>query len=359
VLSWLEPHEQGMSLRFSTLGDHDWADPTTVARGEDWFVNWADFPSVEPITQSLWAAHWLVRQPENRPRTPYAYDVSIAISEDAGVTWGEPLSPHTDDTPTEHGFVSLYPAGAGVGALWLDGRNMTADGGAMTLRSAVINPEGQLHARLTSEGLVDPLVCDCCQTDVAVGSKGPVAVYRDRSILSTEEIRDIHVSRLVDGSWQPGTPVADDGWRISGCPVNGPAIDANGAHVAVAWFTGANDKPRVRLVHSVDGGGHFSEPADISGIRPMGRVDVVAMADGGAVVSWLRRSTPQEAELCVREVSADGALGPVHVIARTATARPSGFPQLQRQGRRLIAAWTDVSGELSEIRTARLDLRPR
>ena len=53
-------------------------------------------------------------------------------------------------------------AGAGVGALWLDGRNMTAHGGGMTLRSAVIDAEGELHARPTSEGLVDPRVCDCC-----------------------------------------------------------------------------------------------------------------------------------------------------------------------------------------------------
>ncbi|MDH3645053.1 MAG: hypothetical protein OES38_23330, partial [Gammaproteobacteria bacterium] len=171
--------------------------------------------------------------------------------------------------------------------------------------------------------------------------------------------RDISVTRLLEGSWQPGTPLANDGWKISGCPVNGPAIDADGAQVAVAWFTGASDKPRVRLVRSEDGGQHFSDPADISQIRPMGRVDVVTMADGGAVVSWLRRSTPQEAELCVREVTADGELGPVHVVARTATARPSGFPQLQRHVTGLIAAWTDVSGERSRIRTARLDLRPR
>jgi hypothetical protein len=118
-----------------------------VARGEAWFVNWADFPSVVPIADRLWAAHWLARRPEGG----YAYDVAMALSSDAGARWGATLSPHTDGTPTEHGFVTLFPWQGGVGAVWLDGRNMQpgeagdlADHGhgegGMTLRSVQLSP---------------------------------------------------------------------------------------------------------------------------------------------------------------------------------------------------------------------------
>ena len=169
--------------------DHDgtvvlsWRVPHTVARGDNWFVNWADFPSVVPISKDLWAAHWLAKSAGGT----YAYDVNMALSTDAGRSWGKPFSPHTDGTRTEHGFVSLFPWQAGVGALWLDGRNTQADqadghsedhaSGGMTLRSAVITPD----AAAPEGQLVDDLVCDCCQTDVALSTRGPVAVYRNRT----------------------------------------------------------------------------------------------------------------------------------------------------------------------------------
>ena len=42
----------------------------------------------------------------------------------------------------------------------------------MTLRRASLS----LDLVLSNELLVDGLICDCCQTDVAITSKGPVAV---------------------------------------------------------------------------------------------------------------------------------------------------------------------------------------
>jgi hypothetical protein len=361
VLSWLEPDSHGVALRFSKLGANGWGPARSAARGGDWFVNWADFPSVVPIADSTWAAHWLVRR---GPRA--AYDVAIALSFDAGDSWSEAFTPHNDGTLSEHGFVSLFPVetstgatlpgvtdggATAIGAIWLDGRNMSGAANAMTLRGAIITPAQSL----TGEHLLDNKVCDCCQTDVGVGPDGPIAVYRGRT---DAEIRDIYVARLIDGRWQDANPVANDGWNISGCPVNGPAVDVRGSHVAVAWFTGANDKPRVRLARSSDGARNFSAPVDVSIIRPIGRVDVVTNDEGAAIVSWLRRSTPTEAELCVREVAADGSAGPVHVVAQMTPSRPSGFPQMQRDGERLILAWTDTSGEQSAVRSVRVNMAP-
>ena len=201
VLSWLEHSAEGATLRYSVLTEGQWTAARTVAQGDKWFVNWADFPSVSPITSRLWAAHWLAK----REGGTYAYDVVIALSQNAGETWGEPFTPHSDNTATEHGFVSLFPWQQGIGALWLDGRNMDEDGSGhshgseseapkeetgMTLRAALIAPD----QGAVTEYLVDGLVCDCCQTDVAIGPQGPIAVYRNRT---SDEIRDIYVSRVV------------------------------------------------------------------------------------------------------------------------------------------------------------------
>ena len=88
VLSWLTRREQAATLYFSTLEADHWTDPVAVAAGPDWFVNWADFPSVQPITQDLWAAHWLVKSAE----PTFAYDVAVSLSHDGGSHWAAALA---------------------------------------------------------------------------------------------------------------------------------------------------------------------------------------------------------------------------------------------------------------------------
>ena len=62
VLSWMAPDGAGHRLDFSVRQADGWSAPVTVARGDNWFVNWADFPSVVPLGGRLWAAHWLASQ---------------------------------------------------------------------------------------------------------------------------------------------------------------------------------------------------------------------------------------------------------------------------------------------------------
>lgn len=354
VLSWLEPHGENTRLRFSTLGDEGWDAARTVAEGDNWFVNWADFPSVVPVSDSLWAAHWLSKKAGGI----YAYDVSVAISSDAGASWSEAITPHRDNTATEHGFVSLFPWQEGVGLVWLDGRNTAAAGnghahdgehasGGMTLRSAIITATGEI----TAETEMDPLVCDCCQTSAAVAREGPVAVYRNRD---ESEIRDIYVARTIGRTWLAGQPVHKDGWKISGCPVNGPAIAASGDTVVVAWFTMAEDISRVRFARSEDGGATFSQVLNIAEDTPSGRVDVALLDNGNAALSWLDITADGEGVLRIRIIHPDGSFGPEQQIIGLASSRPAGFPQLVSEGNALIAAWTDTLEKVSNVRTARL-----
>ncbi|MCZ6616483.1 MAG: exo-alpha-sialidase [Gammaproteobacteria bacterium] len=339
IMSWVEPDGEGHRLRFAHYANGAWSTAQTVARGENWFVNWADFPSVEALGKNLWAAHWLVRSGWQT----YAYDVAVSLSIDEGRTWSDPIKPHDDNTPTEHGFVSLFPQGQTVGLVWLDGRKTIASAAGdvaphdigMTLRSATLDPQG----KITGEFQIDDLVCDCCQTDVSLSARGPVVVYRDRS---AEEIRDISVAVYGDGGWSEAKTVSDDNWQVFGCPVNGPAIDSSGDVIAVAWHTQADNQPRVRFARLLAGSDEFDTPIDIDGASAMGRVDVLVDENGEARVSWLRRGDDNMAELCVRSVDPTGKLGGVRVIAEIAATRPSGFPQMMRDGNQILLAWTEV-----------------
>ena len=311
-------------------------------------MNWADFPSVVPIDATLWAAHWLKKS----AALPYAYDVLISVSQDAGRTWSAPRMPHTDGTPTEHGFVSLFPAEGGVGALWLDGRKMVnefdaADPGAsgMTFRSAVVTTSGTL----SDEALIDELVCECCQTDVALASEGPVAVYRNRT---EAEVRDIYLTRHSRGRWQTGVRVAEDGWRIAGCPVNGPAIAARGDHVAVAWFSAANDAPKVRIAFSTDGGASFGNAIDVDDRGTLGRVDLLMLDDNNAVLSSLHDGGNGVAQVRLVRVDANGTRGKSITVAATSAGRLSGFPRIARRDEAIVVAWNDADTTSTQVRTA-------
>jgi hypothetical protein len=348
-LSWMRRDEQGATLRFSTLDAGKWRPAADVITDNDMFVNWADLPSVHQLDGSQRVAHWLSKS----AAATYAYDVLLAFSTDAGRTWGEPIRPHTDGTPTEHGFVSIHPHGDAAALIWLDGRktinSMTDDPGesGMTLRSGHVAPDGTL----SHEQLVDDLVCDCCQTDVAVSAKGPIAVYRDRNV---GEIRDIYVTRFADGRWQPGTAIADDGWQIAGCPVNGPAIDTDGEFVVVAWFTAANERTAVCAALSTNGGRTFRDPLEIASQNVSGHVGVAIVDRSSAAVSWVESDQRGTNAINIRAVTKSGNLGPVQTVGRTNLRRI--YPQMLRKDDKLILVWTDERDERTRLASVKVPI---
>lgn len=351
-LSWMERTQgNAHALRFARWEDDGWGEPGTVMNREGLFVNWADFPSLAALDDGTLAAHWL----EKSGPGPYAYDVRMALSHDGGASWSDDVIPHRDGVQAEHGFVALLPLDDQVAIVWLDGR-ATVDGEPMTVRFTTVSADGELGP----PALLDASVCDCCQTGLARTASGLVVVYRDRT---DEEVRDISVVRRVDGEWTEPRTIHDDGWVIPGCPVNGPAIDAAGDDVAVAWFTGAPLDPeagrqtvrqagsegRVLAAFSSDGGATFGEPVRVDEGEAMGRVDLALMDDGRALVVWLER-VDGAAEIRARYVDARGA-GSSTAITGTAAERASGFPRMVRSGDRVFFAWTEA-GENSRVRTA-------
>jgi hypothetical protein len=346
ILSWLESSPEGHALRFSIRHEESWGPVRTVVSRPDLFVNWADFPSVIRLPDGSLAAHWLQRTGAGT----YDYGVRIARSTDEGISWSDPVTPHTDGTPTEHGFVSLFAgaeAGA-IGAVWLDGRNYAAtDSGApfMTLRAAEIAEDGSLGA----ERVLDPRTCDCCQTGVARSGSRMIVAYRGRT---ESEVRDIRVVRGRHDTWSEPLTVHEDGWTIPSCPVNGPAIGASGNRVAVSWFTAANDSPRVLLAWSDDSGVSFGAPQEIAGPgeigEPLGRVDLEVAPEGHVLVSWLHEREGTAA-IMLAAVAPNGARAVTTAVPRLEGGRATGFPRLVMTGRRVLLAWTEP-GDPSRLR---------
>ena len=357
-LSWLEPAASGiMRFRLAERTADSWNQLPDIADGTGLFANWADVPSVFAAGNGTLVAHWLQRTGTGT----YAYGIRMRASADRGRTWSATVSPHRDESPTEHGFLSFFDAPDGaIGMVWLDGRETAAassaggghghgGGGAMTLRATTFGS----GLTLGPDVLVDGRVCDCCPTAAIRTGRGAIIAYRDRS---DREVRDIGIARLEGGAWKPGGVIHADDWTIAGCPVNGPALAAAGDTVALAWFTAAGDQGRAHLALSRDGGASFGAPVRVDDGGSMGRVDVEVLPDGSAVVVWIEFANAK-AELRMRRVWPDGRRGPSVVVSGVTADRSSGNPRLVRNGHDLVLAWR-ASGPTPQIHVAAAKVPP-
>ncbi len=348
-LSWIENIEDTVShLKFSTLKNNEWSTPKTITKGKGWFVNWADFPSITSFGASNLSAHYLEKSADDT----YAYDVKLIQSTDHGETWNEAFKPHSDNTNTEHGFVSKVALdNESYLSVWLDGRqNAYAEtdstiAAQMTLRSAVVNDKGEL----IEEHLLDNRVCDCCQTDVAMTAEGPLVVYRNRS---EDEIRDTYYVKHINGNWTEPKPIFNDNWKIAGCPVNGPAVSAKNNVVAVTWFTIADNTPKVKVVFSNDNGNTFGTPITIATETIMGRLDIELLDDGSAIVSSMD-SKEGESLILLQHIKQDGTISEPFQVSETANSRSSGFPRMILKDDAIYLAWTSV-GETLNVQSAKI-----
>jgi hypothetical protein len=344
LMSWLEPSGSGRTaLRLARYDGAKWSTPATITESDKLFVNWADFPSVVADAEGTLFAHWLQKSGSGT----YSYDVYVTSSRD-GKTWRKPRVLHTDGKQSEHGFVSFVPlAKRGVGVVWLDGRNLAGHdhgGGEMMVRYAELDAA----LKVSNETMLDGRTCECCATALTRSGSSLVAAWRDRS---GDEIRDVAVSRRTNGRWS--TPVVPhrDNWKINGCPVNGPQLDARGDRVALAWFSGAPE-PRVQVAFSNDAGATWSKPVLLDSGTAIGRVDVLFTSDRDVLVTWLDEEKPK-AKVMARRVSVDGKAAAPFAIAETSSARSSGFPRIAAVGKNVYAAWTDTAAK--RVRVARVD----
>src|SRR5215831_12493166 len=298
-LNWLEPvSPKGYALRYSVRGPQGWSAPKTISQGTNWFVSPADFPSLSILSDGTLAANWLIAT--GGPRSE-AYDINVALSKDGGATWTKPIVPHRDGKKRQHGFLSWVPTADGkLAVIWLDGRNMPSEEeGNMAVMYTTIAANGTLGPEVQ----IDNRACECCKTAMATTPEGLVAVYRDRS---DKEIRDITITRYASGRWSKPEDLTKDGWEIDGCPINGPAVSSNGKNIAVTWFSAPGDKPQVNLLMSTDSGKTFRKKIRVDGGNPAGRTEVLSLASGDAVVSWIER-TAQGPRLQVRRFDSNGA----------------------------------------------------
>jgi hypothetical protein len=348
-LTWLETEGDATTLRAATFDAeaNAWRPAGPIARGRNWTVKSSDFPQFTAGTGGRAAALWYVNNPETLAAPAHGgaahahgptYRAWTSVTADGGRTWSEPAL-LTRETPAVE-FAALTTLADGrVLALWLDSRAKGHGGGAQQLYSRVLGDSGP-------DLLVDASVCDCCHTTLTAFPDGSaLAAYRGRT---RDEVRDIQAARFRGGAWETPYPLKRDEWRIAGCPVNGPQLASDGGRVAAAWFTGADNDPRVLVTFSPDAGGRFLLPLRLTDGKTAGRVSTRLLHDGALLVTYV----DLDGALWLRRVSPDFvATEPVRLTAPE-QGRVKGVPRMAlwrdylggREPAQVLVAWTSDAG---------------
>ena len=349
TLSWISSVEnQEAVLLYTQYKDNSWSEPVRITSGSDWFVNWADFPA-NAINEDLILTSYLKKSASGT----YTYDILLNLETLSGKKIKDNFLLNTDGIKAEHGFVSMIPSNnKGFFITWLDGRNTVTNTNeahhkAMTIRFAEITSIGEI----INETELDATTCDCCQTSIALSNEGPIVVYRNRS---EDEIRDIYITKYRNGIWEQPVPVFNDGWEINGCPVNGPKVVINKTTTAIAWFTAADDNPKVNLSFSLSDKDEFNLPIQLNDLDAIGRVDVAFLNSKEVIVSYIEFDD-SATYLKVKKVSVEGEVSKAFIISKIDSGRDTGVPQLEVMDNIVYLVWTNLIDGKNQLKSVKFN----
>jgi hypothetical protein len=328
LLSWVEPAKGGgYTLKYVVRHGAAWSEARTITTGRPFWRHPAEVPGMTSLPDGTLLAHWVEKGKDSSD----AEYVFVSSSKD-GVHWTEPAMAHHDRGPVQHGLVSMVASGPKEASLfWLQA--LKGEDGPVSLMRTIVGADG----KEIKEEELDKDTCSCCPTSTVKTAKGLLVAYRDHT---PKDIRDIAVLRLENGKWSESKIIYPDKWEINACPVNAASAAAKDNRVAIAWYTEADDKPRVQVVFSSDAGATFTKPTKVSAGDALGYASTALSDDGGALVSWIEE-LPNSARALVRSVSPAGVAGPVIQIAE-GSRTSLGYPKILRTGGETWIAWGDA-----------------
>lgn len=331
ILSWVESDGQNSTVRFAIREGQGWSPVRTVTSVDG---KLGDPPVVFGLDDGSLAAAWMPYVKGGKSK--YAADIFLARSQDGGLTWSKAFKPYGESARIYDAQMSLTALpNARIALVWTDMRE-TGDPGKNDRYQlmATVLAKGQQSAG--TELRLDDDICSCCRASTTAEGESLLTVYRDHS---QGEIRDTGAVRWdTDGKVQ-ALSAPGDGWRIEGCPSNGPAVDMSASSVALAWFSAADDKGRFKVAFSTDGGKGFTKPFEVDD-DARGYVNVALLSTNVALVSWRKRAGPED-ELRIAKVTTDGISRQTAIYQGDFPGWPSKYPGMIVLDHQAFVAWTD------------------
>jgi hypothetical protein len=215
-------------------------------------------------------------------------DLMFARSVDFGRSFQEPVPVCQKEEPSFNGFSTMGLAPNGdLYAVWLDGREKDSPPGTFSVYISRSTDKGTTFG---TNMLVAKGACPCCRPAITFGSNGQVFVAW-RHVFESN-VRDMVVASSTDGAtFRSPVRVAQDNWKLDGCPDSGPALEFHNGSFFIAWYTEASkDSVGIKLSRSSDGAKSFGEPLLVSGkILDANHPDLSLSSDGRLLLTFQGR----------------------------------------------------------------------
>lgn len=279
----------------------------------------------------------------------------LATSTNWGRSFGKSILVDPSGTASQSFYtLAVGPDGA-VYAAWLDGRDRgQGKSGSSALYVAKSTNRGQSFEKSVRVALN---VCPCCRPSIAFTDAKTMHVGW-RGVIN-DDIRDIFVGASIDGGATFGAPtrVAEDNWRINGCPHSGPSLATMGGKLFVAWRTVSGGRGRVYIASSGDNGARFSArvEADAS-LHDANHPQLLALEGSVGLVFQAREASDQNGwgkfDVYFRQIDQDGSLSPSQRLGHAAGS--ATYPTLLfERPDHLFVAWTEGTEDGQKVVMAR------
>ncbi len=310
-------------------------------------------------------------------------EIRLARSTDGGRTFQAAESLQRAGAAGDRGWQALAVDEEGrAHSVWLDHRGLATDrsghhgshhsghdtaGAAENVDGVAMAQLSSLYFSATQAGAASSErelakgVCYCCKTALAVGHDG--ALYAAWRHVYPGNIRDIAfmTSRDSGRTFGPPTRISQDGWELSGCPDDGPAIAVDRKNVVhVVWPTVLEGtEPEGALFYASTRDGENFTPRQriptLGSLKPT-HPQITIDAAGRPFVAWdeLQRGTRK---VVVREVklepSGRTSFGPAAIINDSS---PGSYPVLAATSREVLVVWASSGTKSSTIAVRRVEL---
>jgi hypothetical protein len=222
-------------------------------------------------------------------------DLMFSRSLRFGRKFDKPIRVTDQEKPASNAFSNLAVAPNGdLYAVWLDGRapKHTAPGTS----HVYLTKSTDKGATWSKNRPVANNVCPCCRPSVAFGEGDEVFVaWRN---VDASDMRDMMLSVSTDHGATFSQPVlmANDKWKISGCPHTGPQLVVKGKRLYAAWHSdGEGANAGIRVVWSDDTGKTFSKPVIASsGINDTNHPSMSLSEDGRLLLAFQGRAAAEK-----------------------------------------------------------------
>lgn len=285
-------------------------------------------------------------------------DLMFSRSLRFGRKFDKPIRVTDKTAQSSNAFSTLVVAPNGdLYAAWLDGRDPknTAPGTS----HVYLTKSTDKGANWSPNMAVANNVCPCCRPAIAFGANGEVFVaWRN---VDAGDMRDMMIAVSNDKGASFGKPVlmANDQWKISGCPHTGPQLVQKGKRLYAAWHSdGDSSNAGIRVVWTDDAGKTFSKPVIAStGINDTNHPALSLSEDNRLLLAFQGREAAEKdgwgpVRGFVAEVYDNGTVSAPQVIP--GSRKTVQFPAIVAGTvGRVFVAWTEATDKGVQVMLSR------